>query len=352
MLNRIIRIMATAAACALLLAGCSIRLDNPAQIAGGSISFNAGSALLLDDAKLTKTGTLKTGTSFTTGDAFIAWAWHFAAQQHFTFGATTPITLGSGGDWDYAPHQFWNWYEEDDHYDFLAIYPADKDITHTAATLSNPNLKATILYDATDDQYDLMAAGYRRDDKTITQVPLTFNHMLSAVSVRVLNSSNSVNSIGDPLTITLKSCQFVNLVTESSISVTFTGLSLSVQNTGNPNTTPALGPSIPANTELAPGEGYPTVDEWDLMIPQNLNLQSGDLPPVLRIVYNKGEEDITEDLPLKDIKNATTNEPITSWEQGVKYNYQIELRLGVGIVVTVETTPWEIVEAQTPGLMI
>ena len=68
MLNRIIRIMATAAACALLLAGCSLRLDDPAQIAGGSISFNAGSALLLDDAKLTKTGTLKTGTSFTTGD--------------------------------------------------------------------------------------------------------------------------------------------------------------------------------------------------------------------------------------------------------------------------------------------
>ena len=58
MLNRIIRIMATAAGCALLLAGCSLRLDNPAsdtaQDTGVPISFNAGSALLLYDAQQTK----------------------------------------------------------------------------------------------------------------------------------------------------------------------------------------------------------------------------------------------------------------------------------------------------------
>jgi len=58
MLNRIIRIMATAAGCALLLAGCSLRLDDPAlemaQETGVTINFDAGSALLLDDAKRTK----------------------------------------------------------------------------------------------------------------------------------------------------------------------------------------------------------------------------------------------------------------------------------------------------------
>ena len=50
--------MATAAGCALLLAGCSLRLDNPAlemaQDSGVPISFNAGSALLLYDAQQTK----------------------------------------------------------------------------------------------------------------------------------------------------------------------------------------------------------------------------------------------------------------------------------------------------------
>lgn len=58
MLNRIIRIMATAIGCALLLAGCSLRLENPAsdmaQDSGVPISFNAGSALLLYDAQQTK----------------------------------------------------------------------------------------------------------------------------------------------------------------------------------------------------------------------------------------------------------------------------------------------------------
>ena len=43
---------------------------------------------------------------------------------------------------------------------------------------------------------------------------------------------------------------------------------------------------------------------------------------------------------------------ITSWESGVKYRYILEMRIGVGVVVTVKTTPWDVVEAETPGLMI
>ncbi len=345
--------MATAVGCALLLAGCTLWLDDPVQNTGGSISFSAGSALLLDDAKQTKSGTLKTGTSFSINDAFIAWGWHKGGLQDICFGSTTPITLGAGG-WDYAPHCFWNWHDGDDYYDFLDIYPAGKDITHTAPNpqAQNQFLKATVSYNAISDQFDMMAAGYRRNDQIITEVPLTFEHMLSAVSVEVVNSSNSVNSIGAPLTVTLKSCKFVNLVAASSITVTFNGTSLDVQRAGDVSATPVLGPSIPDNTALAPGDGYPTTDEWDLMVPQSLNPQNGDLPPVLRIVYDKGEGDITEDLTLKDIRNTSTNEAITAWSAGMKYHYQIELRIGVGIVVTVETTPWEIVEAQTPGLMI
>ena len=92
-------------------------------------------------------------------------------------------------------------------------------------------------------------------------------------------------------------------------------------------------------------------EEWDLMIPQDLN-PAGEVPPVLRVVFNKGGSDVTEDLNLKDILSVDSNEPITEWRAGVKYHYQIELRIGVGIVVTVKTTPWEVVEAETPGLMI
>ena len=350
MLNRIIRI--AAAACTLLIwTGC-VRTLGPAE-QDGAIRFTAGSPLLREDA--TKGGTPKDGTTFTTNDAFLAWAWHDAANQHLSFGTTTAITLGANGTWDYAPHQFWNWRTGDDFYDFLGVYPAGKDISHTAATIQNKLLKAAVEYDATDDQFDFMAAGLRRNDKSIGTVDLTFQHMLCAVSVKVKNSANSVNSGGYPLTITLKSCKFVNLVTTSSVSVTFTGTALeSNLGTGGRTTTAVLGPTIEANTTLAPGSSYPTTTEWDIMVPQDLDTEGTEyLPPCLEIVYDTDEAtDVTQTLDLMTIKDRTNNEPITEWHAGIKYSYEIELRLGVGIIVNVTTTPWEIIEAETPGLML
>ena len=59
MLNRIIRIMGTALTGALLLAGCSVWLDDPARTtdfaSDEAIGFSAGSSLLLDDEEPTKT---------------------------------------------------------------------------------------------------------------------------------------------------------------------------------------------------------------------------------------------------------------------------------------------------------
>lgn len=416
MFNRIIRISATALG-ALLLAGCLRTSYDPAH--QGEISFTAGPALLRDDA--TKTGTLKTGNTFSAGDAFLAWAWHDAANQHLSFGTTTPITLGAGGLWDYSPHQVWNWRSGEDYYDFLAIYPAGADIVHPDATLASPNLRATVTYVPTEPpQYDLMAAGLRRTDKSTAPVSLTFSHALSAVSVEVKNAEGS-NVSGNPLTITLMSVKYVNLIDYAPITITFDGTNLTYTRTGDRNKTSAvLGPEIPDNTTVAPGYGFPSQsiipslktwlqsntsltgeagalelanavchdevwdlsdldyqdwiaakntglteteitnfkaqihreDLWDLMIPQDLS-PNDDLP-ALEIAYHKGDEnDVTRvTLPLNEIKDRSTNQPITVWNPGIKYHYDIELRIGVGIVVTVTTTPWEVVEAQTPGLMI
>lgn len=347
MLNRIIRI--AAAVCTLLIGTGCVRTLGPAEETDGAIRFTAGSPLLRDDA--TK-GTLKEGTTFTQGDAFLAWAWHGAANQHFSFGTNQPVTLGAGGTWDYDPHQYWNWRTGSDYYDFLAIYPADADISHTAATSESPQLRASVAYDATDDQYDLLAAGLRRTDKSTGTVNLTFQHLLSAVNVKVTNSSSSVNSIGTPLTVTLKSCKFNNLISSAPITVTFDGTQLVTSADGGRGDTPVLGPTIPANTELAPGNSYPTSYQWDLMVPQNLNTSEG-LPPTLVIVYNKGDEtDVEEEVTLKEVPNKVTGAAITEWRAGYKYDYEIELRIGVGIMVRVITTPWEIIEAETPGLMI
>jgi hypothetical protein len=109
---------------------------------------------------------------------------------------------------------------------------------------------------------------------------------------------------------------------------------------------------IPADTDLGQGDSYPASPQWDLMIPQNLN-PDGALLPTLEIVYNKGDvDDVVEYLDIKSIKNVSTGDPITEWRAGYKYQYEVELRLGVGIMVTVKTTKWDVIEAQTPGLMI
>ncbi len=349
MLNRVTFILA--AVCTLTLstlAGC-VKTFDPAPEQDGSIRFGAGSLLLNDDA--TKSGTLKTGTTFSEGDSFIAWSWHGGTAEHLTYGATEPVKLGSNNVWDYAPHNFWNWHYGDDYYDFLAIYPADKAISHAAATLQNPLLKASVTYDATDDQFDLMAAGLRRADKSIGAVDLTFQHLLSAVAVKVTNSASSVSG-ASPLTITLKSCKFNNLISSAPITVTFDGTQLVTSASGGRGDTPVLGPEIPTDTELAPGVSYPTSPEWELMVPQDLNPE-GSLLPTLEIVYNKGDaSDVYEEVILKDVLNSVSGVAITQWRAGYKYNYEIELRIGVGIMVKVTTTPWEVILAETPGLMI
>ena len=345
--------------------------------------------------------------------------------------------------WDYDSHLCWDWRGTGDYYDFLAVYPASsiqsEDLTSpspTAQTQTSRLLTATVDYEAYSSgsdpqagQYDLMAAGYRRNENgLITPVALTFRRLLSAVCVDVRNSDSSMNPI------TLKSCNFVNLVTYSSISATFTGSNsnsgLNID-TGVPtrSSNPVLGPSVDNNgisidhghslyvdrvlqalsslsddsslkltlaghiyedkvwdmsaddkmdwvdewigetenaallealsidsdvfkTNLTTAlSGLADPEDWDLMIPQNLN-PSGASAPTIEVVYNKGEvSDITQSITLKDIKNQS-NVAITSWESGVKYHYVIELRIGVGVVVTVKTTPWDIVEAETPGLMI
>ena len=55
---------------------------------------------------------------------------------------------------------------------------------------------------------------------------------------------------------------------------------------------------------------------------------------------------------LEEIHVKNSDSYITSWEPGRKYIYEIHIRLGGGINVTVSVTDWETVPAETPGLTI
>ena len=98
------------------------------------------------------------------------------------------------------------------------------------------------------------------------------------------------------------------------------------------------------------------------MIPMNLDDELGAGTghwPSLVLRFTQDGESLEEEreVNLKDIfrlgaHEEETQEPLLRWERGAVYTYKIHVRLDGGIVVHVETTDWDVVEAETPGLLI
>ncbi len=358
MLNRIIRI--AAAACTLLMvAGCARTLD-PAQ-EGNAIRFTAGSALLRDDAK-TKGGDIKDGTAFDIDDAFTVYGRrHGSLGESIVFNGET-VTKESTG-WEYSPARFWFWESEGNYYDFVAVYPAGKGSVRMAIP---DNLAVQTAYNIertpTPDNYDLMAATYRRRGNVAdpcARVDLSFSHMTSAVGVVIINNSTETN-------VTISQIEFQNLAVCGDAKVTLDNLgntTLSWINTErNTNlvrtTTYSPNVSIAAGSRYALDNDHPDgAKDYDLMIPQSLDQAaaagSGDAhKPKLLLTYKPGSgASKTATITLKDVPKADTT-PLTSWEIGHKYTYFISMRLDGGLLVSISTTAWDDVEAETPGLLI
>ncbi len=196
MLNRIIRIMATAAACALLLAGCSLRLDDPAlemaQETGVTINFDAGSALLLNDAKQTK-------AAYYDDTSFGVFAfkqsggnWSQLASKkwkpNFMF---NQAVHHSSGVYTYAPTRFW----PDPTVNKLTFwayspYDANADLLVSGGTanayasnsIGLPDIRFTA-----DGQTDLLYSDVEADQTSATnygEVHFDFNHALALVDLK------------------------------------------------------------------------------------------------------------------------------------------------------------------------
>ena len=348
--NRIIRI--AAAACTLLLAGCARTLD-PVET-DGAIRFTAGSPLLREDAN-TKT---TTDSFVSNDDTFAIFGERVSAGVHTEVfnGTTVNHTYEKVGNlvtkdvWRYTPIKVWAWISMSDYYDFVAVSPAGIGTTKEDAV---GNLSVTTHYDfdnpsgdapAGGDKYDILAATYRRNgtewDRRHDIVSLAFSHMGSAVAIRITNNSTSAN-------VTLNYLQFKNLVVSAEAKV-------SLDNYGNPFLRWAnLTPSAKEVRRLSPGESIAHGNDWtsdfQIMIPQNLTYYE----PKLLLNYTVGETTTNPDIeiPLYGIERADGT-PINSWEIGVKYIYNISMRLDGGLLVTVTTTPWDSVEGETPGILL
>ena len=349
MLSRIIRIAVLATWCSLVITGCTMWLDSDLQDQA-SIGFHAGSALLRDDA--TKGGVIKEGTRFSGNDNFFVYGskTNLSETRSTVFGGDNVFL--ENDNWDYTPHRFWDY--SSDHYDFLAISgPADA-TTITCDPSAAGALSAQVAYDPVAAQYDLMAACKRRPvaNHSAAPVDLLFHHMLSAVSVVVINDSPTA------VPITLNSYRFQNLCTQAIGSVTQdddTPVFSGVWSQPAYNTNAVLG-DAPACI-LAGGGTRSSGEVVDLMIPQEFGLSLTYIPRlVLDYSYRESEgaepTRIVTGVRLEEIEAVNGSGYITKWLPGVRYLYEVHIRLGGGLRVSVSVAPWEEVHAETPGVTI
>ena len=333
---------------ALLLAGCGGTLEpTPEQ---NAIRFGAGSTLLLDE-----TSTKALTEAWSTDDQFDVFGERVtAADVHSTiFNGDDVYTHDGGDNWDYTGHRFWFWQSTSDQYNFVAVHPCGK-----ATKMSIPGtIAASARYDinpvppAEPDDYDLLAATYRRNGNVanpIGIVPLSFSHMGAAVGITIVNNSENKAAY-------IKSWEFRYLMVCGDAKAT-------IKSDGTPdlrwinterNTDYVRRVSFTGDGQSVAKGGGRYNGAYAVMIPQRLDQGVNTNMPTLHLVYRKqdAQSDSEAYITLKDVKRSDDT-PITSWDVNYKYTYVISMRLDGGLLVTVNATPWDPVEAETPGILI
>lgn len=360
---------------ALLLAtSCGRALDPANGSDYGSIGFDAGIMLHADDA--TRASTLNTNTSFDDGEEFRVYGRRIGEGKNTrVFGDDGALVEWdeTNGIWMYSPTSYWYWVSQSNYYDFLAVYPdpdgAGKSERMTDGTGNDipGNLAIQKPYSITlngsgvlQPGTDLLMAGTRRTGaNTATRtdkVPLTFQHMLSAVKVVVINESESTS-------LTLNSIKFDNLIhsAKAKVTVDATGLPefswIDTQRRSDKITvyTNTSDPAIAAGGSFNPA-GYDLLIPADLTvaIDGSLNPDSSKLPHLIVNFTPDGGSASEREIPLTEAQKSRfgTDDPLLEWEPGIRYTYNISIRLDGGVRVTVITTEWDSVTAETPGLLI
>ena len=347
-----------AAAAALSFAGGCVRTADlaPDPSSNRVIGFDAGSLLLRDDDAPSRAGSFKEG-DFAVDESIKVFGRRHAHEEDAVIFDGTTVTKGASS-WSYTNPRYWLWETEGDYYDFLAAYPSDKG---TSIMDIPGNMAISTDYDLESDDYDLLYAVRRRRGDEVNRsstVPLAFRHVLCAVKVVIVNDSKYAS-------LTLNSYEFRHVVVEASAKATLDGL-------GNPEfswiNTVRNGLAIRGYSSLATtlvgkkvAGTHSREGDMDLFIPGSLSATSNgssseDYMPHLYVSYTPdGESETTAEILLKDIQRDPMHgdtTPIDTWSPGVKYTYYINIRLDGGVVVSVITTEWDSVEAETPGLMI
>ena len=345
-----------AVACALFLwEGCA-RIAVPEPDGSNVIGFNAGTMLLNDDCA-TKTGSFKEG-EFAMGDKIAVFGRRYGNSQSTDVFNGTVVEKMDATTWEYSPLKAWFWITEGDYYDFIGVYPSDKG---TSRMDVSGNLAIETHYSINTSNYDLMYALYRRhgsDNDRISAVPLNFQHALCAVRIIFDNDSNDQD-------ITVNSYSFTNMIISADVKATMDVI-------GNPEITwinterngsavRGVLPHALLTGKNKSGDHHYS-GTFDFLIPTALDATSngitGDEAHMPQLVVNftpTGQSAIETRVLLKSIQRDPLNgntTPVDVWEPGIRYTYHVSIRLDGGVLISVITTEWDNVYAETPGVMI
>lgn len=357
MFNRIIRI--AAAVGALSLWGGCVRIADltPKEAPTEAIAFDAGSLLAIGN-DVTKDVAAK--FQFGGDDEFFVFGSKtLDGIREDVFDGTLVRLVSS--TWGYDNTRFWD--TQSSRYDFLAISGPRS----TAGIECNPvagggPVTARVSYNAVLGECDLMAAcsqrtsagegnwvdGKRNPVKITDPVKLRFHHLLSAVSVKVSNDR------WNPGVVTLQSWHFQNLAVAGTVTLVEDDSAVpgfSWETSAYSTSTSVLGSNFVEPIILYPGDIYP--DSWtdspedapvvNMMIPQQL-AQAYYLPELILSYTFEDYVTISRTLPitLGTIKGKDTGVPITAWEPGMWYEYEIDILPGGDVDVNVVAIQWDV----------
>ena len=346
-----------AAACALFLwEGCA-RIAVPELVGNDTIGFHPGTQLLKDDVS-TKAGTFKEGEAFAVGDKIAVFGRRYGNSQPSDVFNNTVVEKKNATEWEYTPIKAWDWRSEGDYYDFLGVYP----IEMGTSRMDVPgNLAIRTHYSISNDNYDLMYALYRRygnDSDRISAVPLTFHHALCAVQIIFDNDSNAED-------ITVNSYEFTHMVVSADAKATLDGIGNPemtwINTTRNASAIRRVEPGVALKGKNNSGN-HSYSGAFDFMIPTALDATSNgeagveeNMPHLVVEFTPSGQSAITTSILLKSIERDPLNgdnTPVDVWEPGKRYIYHVSIRLDGGVQISVITTEWDVIHAETPGVMI
>lgn len=359
---------------AFLTGGCTDRRALDAD--GAEISFGVATVRLEAETKLG--GTLH--VNFTDGDGdeskrskIAVYAWHEQERMKVFDNVVVRLEDDAQTLWSYSPKKKWRWGSGADSYDFLAVANPDAvtDIALPKQDLYVPSAEfpgnvhpvsrkdddespftLSVSYDATYAQYDLLMAGVRRstsESNPSAKVPLVFQHALSAVKVKFIKDSGGAD-------FRVTAFHFYDLMVradiEASLSPSLTFSKAAVEYSPDPEfgEEKSYDSATPVNTDNPTYEPY-GADNWALLLPQSLRNGANGRPTLIVTFNTSSEVSYTREIRLDQILDEH-GQIIDEWLPGRKYVYEIHILMDGGVLVNVTTTPWEEVEAATPGLMI